>query len=146
MEVKELINLNLDIHFIGQQLDHGLLKGARYINFIAQLFKIYCAPAREPEVDKMLILYEIGKTIKVFEIAFDILEMMNFQLYQLTPKIIEDAFLFEAKYFKSEIQNKHISLKHTITWLSNAFKNEKEKSKEIINIYPKALLFGPRKK
>ena len=70
MEVKELINLNLDIHFIGQQLDHGLLKGARYINFIAQLFKIYCAPAREPEVDKMLILYEMAKTMKVFEKCF----------------------------------------------------------------------------
>ena len=31
-------------------------------------------------------------------------------------------------------------------FVCNSFKNGKEKSKEIINIYPKALLFGPRKK
>ncbi|KAJ1547964.1 hypothetical protein HK096_008255 [Nowakowskiella sp. JEL0078] len=145
---REEIERNLDVSFIAQQIEHNVLNVVAIVEYIAELLKANCAPARDLLVDTMVEECHNNNFAESFQTCFELLEVMkldyaNHQLHKLRPYVVENAVDFEWRWFKDQIEKDATKLDDTTVWLQGAFERSKINSKTLPSfpeIYHDALI------
>lgn len=149
---KDIIQIEeiMDISLITQQLNSKCFNFINFSNWICSIFKLHCAPMRDPWVDELNNLFhkscnnekiEINLLIEGFKTLFLILEAMkldvaNHQIRILRPLLCSSAVSFEREYFKNAIKRNKINFTNSIIWYKKNLNNLKSKnynSREILN-------------
>ena len=149
---KDIIQIEeiMDISLITQQLNSKCFNFINFSNWICSIFKLHCAPMRDPWVDELNNLFhkscnnekiEINLLIEGFKTLFLILEAMkldvaNHQIRILRPLLCSSAVSFEKEYFKNAIKRNKINFTNSIIWYKRNLNNLKSKnynSREILN-------------
>ncbi|KAI9331132.1 T-complex protein 11-domain-containing protein [Zopfochytrium polystomum] len=134
--MKESVESNLDIRLIAQQLEHNVLNVDALIQYLADLLKANCAPARDVMVDAMLAAAKEGSFVSAIRICFELVEMMkldyaNHQLLRLRPYVVENCIAFEWNWFQEELKAGTSTLSATKSWFIDSY-NRFEKSQSAI--------------
>ncbi|GMM44640.1 Sok1 protein [Pichia kluyveri] len=149
---KDIIQIEeiMDISLITQQLNSKCFNFINFSNWICSIFKLHCAPMRDPWVDELNNLFhkscnnekiEINLLIEGFKTLFLILEAMkldvaNHQIRILRPLLCSSAVSFEKEYFKNAIKRNKINFTSSIIWYKRNLNNLRSKnynSREILN-------------
>ncbi|KAI9004725.1 T-complex protein 11-domain-containing protein [Gaertneriomyces semiglobifer] len=76
-ERKEDVERHIDVRLIAQQMQHGVLDALALVQYIADLLKANCAPARDCLVDAMVAECQGGNFVKTLRQCFEVLEFMK---------------------------------------------------------------------
>jgi hypothetical protein len=128
-EYKKSVEIHMDIPLLAQQMEHGVFDAVALINFISEILKAHCAPARDCMVDEMVRICQEGNMIASLKLCFEVLERMkldiaNDQLRRLRPYVLENAVQYEWDLFKSELKEGSVSLKNTLRWLRGSISKD----------------------
>ncbi|KAJ3101179.1 hypothetical protein HDU97_001591 [Phlyctochytrium planicorne] len=120
--MKEDLERNIDVRLIAQQIEHGVLSVPALMQYLAQLLRANCAPARDGMLDEMIESCMAGRFWDSLKTCFDALEMMkldyaNHQLHRFRPHVVDNAISFESNWFKDNCEETKV----TMAWISDAF-------------------------
>ncbi|TPX32911.1 hypothetical protein SmJEL517_g04081 [Synchytrium microbalum] len=123
--LKEQLERAVDITLIAQEIQHGVFDGLNLIEYLADLLRVNCAPARDRLVDSMVVACKDGDFASTLRIVFEVLELMkldyaNHQLHRLRPYVVENAVAFEWRWFKEQIEAGTRKLDETSTFIQDA--------------------------
>lgn len=133
----------LDMNLLIQQLNSKCFNFLNFSNWICSIFKLHCAPMRDPWVDELHKLFlqseNIDYLIEGFKTLFLILEAMkldvaNHQIRILRPLLCSSAVSFEKEYFTNAIKKNKVNFTSSLLWFKkNSIKLDSTDTKEILN-------------
>ena len=102
-----LINEALDPSLVAQQIKQGTFSYDNFFAFMENILPQLCAPVRDPEVKALATnhsdvpVHQLARLYYVIDIIR--LDMLNFTLQQLAPKLLEESTGYEARCFAREL-------------------------------------------
>ncbi|OQV22448.1 T-complex protein 11-like protein 1 [Hypsibius exemplaris] len=119
MQMREIINRNLDVEHIKEQIAHDAFDFREKAHFIISIMGRLCAPARDEEIKQLSTIEEI---VPLFRAVFRILEemkldMLNFTLKQARPIINMHSIEYEQQMFDEFLATEPEPLHLTKDWL-----------------------------
>lgn len=121
----------MDPELLIQQLHQNSVNLVPLSNWLASVFKVYCAPMRDPWVDQMSSKFveavennSIQQLVEGLRMVFSILEAMkldvaNHQIRLLRPVLVETAIEFEEDYYNQMISKNKINIADAIEWFKS---------------------------
>lgn len=123
---------NLDVPFLMQQIENGVLDISQLAKWLASLLKNHCAPMRDEWADQMTQQIEEGfrksdMTLLVsgIEKLFSVLEAMkldvaNHQIRTFRFQLMEDTIPFQQRFFAKKIMDGKIHSRPCRDWYDEA--------------------------
>jgi hypothetical protein len=132
VKFREQIEAVLDMELINQQMDNNSFDYEQYALFIIDTMSKLCAPARDPDMER---LSKIKEPVELFKGIMETLELLkldmaNYTIQQMRPHIQQQVVAYEQKKFKELLDaQKEVGidgLEATRQWLTRAQNRIKE--------------------
>ncbi|GME66786.1 unnamed protein product [Ambrosiozyma monospora] len=151
---REIVEDIMDLKLVIQQLNTHCFDFIAFSDWIAGVFKMHCAPMRDPWVDEMNNVfhraYEVNEVTKepmlnvsmiveALRILFSILEAMkldvaNHQIRLLRPLLCSTAVTFEKEYFANAHKKNKVNFSSSSIWFQrNSMTMGCTNVKEVLN-------------
>ena len=126
------VKSTLDVDFLIQQLEHGVLDIARLSHWLSSLLMTHCAPIRDEWAEEMAQTLTEGATrgdlqclVSGLEKLFTFCEAMkldvaNHQIRTFRVPLIEDGVSFQRDYFAARIRNQKLDVLPALNWYEAA--------------------------
>ncbi|EEP77053.1 predicted protein [Uncinocarpus reesii 1704] len=127
---------NLDVPFIMQQIEKGVLNLVSLLEWLSALVKSHCAPMRDSLADQMVDEIREGnelrdprRTVNGLTIMFGILESMkldvaNHQIRSFRLPLIDDTVRFLQSYFFHRLDENAMYVEEAKKWFHNALREQ----------------------
>ncbi|EFW20023.1 conserved hypothetical protein [Coccidioides posadasii str. Silveira] len=132
----QIITESLDVPFILQQIEKGVLDLVGLMQWLSKLVKAHCAPMRDELANKMvnqvqegLELQDVCKTVQGLTLMFSVFECMkldvaNHQIRTFRLFLINDTVRFLQTYFQRRISENTIHTEGAKKWFHAVLKDE----------------------
>lgn len=129
------VKSSLDVDFLMQQLEHGVLDIGGLSHWMSSLLMTHCAPIRDEWAEEMAQTLTEGATrgdlqclVSGLEKLFTFCEAMkldvaNHQIRTFRVPLIEDGVSFQRDYFAARIRNRKLDIRPSHDWYE-AIKSE----------------------
>jgi len=122
------INEKLDMTFIQQQMDRGVLNVESVLIYIVQKMALLCAPKRDQEIRELSNETDVLNAIEKILVILDEmkLDLANYKLQTLKPQLQLQAVDYERSKFNQALEAGAVTLDRTKQWLQDAVKELKQ--------------------
>lgn len=126
VKFREKIEAVLDMDLIKQQMDKNIFDYKQYGLFMIDVMSKLCAPARDPDMER---LRQLNDPVDLFKGIMETLELLkldmaNFTIQQMRPHIQQQVVTYEQKKFKELLETQKETgidgLEYTKQWLTRA--------------------------
>ncbi|XP_046747863.1 T-complex protein 11-like protein 1 isoform X2 [Diprion similis] len=126
-KIRENINEVLDVDFIKQQAEQGILDFHHYANFIISIMAKLCAPVRDENIAKLAQSTDVIETFRGILETLQLmkLDMANFTITLIRPEIVASSVEYEKKKFAEFLKVNEDGLQLTRKWLLRNLDMEK---------------------
>lgn len=117
-KTREMLNRELDAEVIKKQAHRGVIDLRHYASVILDFAKRICAPIRDDEIKKLQEGHDLLLTFQgIYKLVHNMaLDMANFEIKLLQPKIKESPGELESKLFDELLEKQADGLKNTRLW------------------------------
>jgi hypothetical protein len=121
------VNEVLDLPLLSQQISRGTYDLKQTTGYILCKMSQLCAPARDARIRDLIALVDTDLTAAWDGLLVTLddmkLDLANFRLQQLRPKMVLEAVEYERKKFDEGLERGRYSLTRTTNWLEVSAKN-----------------------